>query len=172
LPYQGTIFVTSHEIRSLHVNISCDKSPDLIVDSILEECATDFTVPCDQIADAPTTLSASIVEVDSPIDSRAPTDNIADRIKSCDMASKSNLDHILLVRHDDVLAKISHENSLWSIAITPPMSLSHARNKVAELKCLKSVYAPDFTFNLIGNYGVDKNFLVHKFVSHVITLLV
>jgi hypothetical protein len=42
------------------------------------------------------------------------------------------------------------------------LCLSHARNKIAELKCLKSVYAPEFTFYLIGEYGVDNNFLVHR----------
>ena len=64
--------------------------------------------------------------------------------------------------HADVLAEISHDNYLWSIAIDPPMSLSHARNKIAELTCLETVYAPDFIFNMIGDYGVDNEFLVHR----------
>jgi hypothetical protein len=79
-----------------------------------------------------------------------------------DINNKSDLDHIKLLRHDDVLAKSLHDTSLWSIILDSPLSLSHARNKIAELKCLKSVYAPEFTFNLIGEYGVDNNFLVHR----------
>jgi hypothetical protein len=30
------------------------------------------------------------------------------------------------------------------------------------LSTLKSIYAPKFKFNLIGNYGVDNIFLVHR----------
>jgi hypothetical protein len=74
----------------------------------------------------------------------------------------SELAHIKLIKGHEVLSKISQDNSLWSIVPNPPMSSSHARNKIAELKCLKSVYAPEFTFYLIGEYGVDNNFLVHR----------
>ena len=46
--------------------------------------------------------------------------------------------------------------------LNPPLSLSHARDKIAEITWLKSVYILDFTFNLIGEYGVDNDFLVHR----------
>ena len=45
------------------------------------------------------------------------------------------------------------------------MALSHAKLKIIEITCLKSsqsVCAYNFTFNLIGDYGVNSDFFVHK----------
>ena len=45
------------------------------------------------------------------------------------------------------------------------MPLSHARLKIIEITCLKtlqSVYDYNFTFNLIGDDGVDNEFSVHN----------
>jgi hypothetical protein len=56
-----------------------------------------------------------------------------------DMATKPDLAHIKLVRHDEVKTKIPHDISVWSIKMDPAMSLSHAKCKIAELTCLKSI---------------------------------
>jgi hypothetical protein len=76
-----------------------------------------------------------------------------------------DLDYIQLVKSNEVLNKILHHNSLFSITMDPPLSLQHARDKISEITCLRtfnSVYAPNFQFNLIEDYGVDNNFLVHQ----------
>jgi hypothetical protein len=62
-------------------------------------------------------------------------------------------------------SSVSHANSLFSIILDPPISLPHARDRISEITYLKtfnSVYAPNFKFNFIGDYGVDNIFLVHK----------
>jgi hypothetical protein len=87
---------------------------------------------------------------------------IAVTIEPCDLLVTSDSAHIKLVRHDEVINEFFHDISLWSIKMDPPMSVSQARNKIAEITCLKSVYIHDFTFNLIGDYGVDNDFLVHR----------
>ena len=70
-----------------------------------------------------------------------------------------------MVRNDDFLARLSHANTLFSIPMDPHMSLSHAKNKIAEITCLRTlqnVYAPDFTFQLIGDYDINNEFWVHR----------
>jgi hypothetical protein len=89
-------------------------------------------------------------------------ESVVAKSEPCDKATKPDLDHIKLLCHDVVLAKSLHHTSLWSIQIDPPMSLSHDRNKIAEITCLKSVYILAFTFKLIGDYDVDNNFWVHR----------
>ena len=45
------------------------------------------------------------------------------------------------------------------------MKLSHAMEKVSEIACSKSLvsaYTPGYKFNLIGDYGVDNQFLVYR----------
>jgi hypothetical protein len=44
---------------------------------------------------------------------------------SCDLIFDCSLDHIKLVKFNEVLAVISHANSLFSITMDPPISLSH-----------------------------------------------
>jgi hypothetical protein len=107
-------------------------------------------------------LSAPIINDNYSVDSSASVELNAEN-ETCDLIVEPNLDHIHLVKSNDVLAV--HANSLFSIMMDQPMSLSHARDKIAEITCLstfKSVYAPLFNFNLIGDYGVDNIFLVHR----------
>jgi hypothetical protein len=77
------------------------------------------------------------------------------------LATKSDLDRIFLVRHDEMLAKILHDTSLWFVMMDTLMSLSQVRNKIAEITCLKSEYVSDFTLNLIGDYNIANDFWVH-----------
>ena len=70
-----------------------------------------------------------------------------------------------MVKHDEVLARISHANSLYSVLIDPPMASSHERNNIVEITCLssmKSVDALNLTFNLIGEECIDNEFVVHR----------
>jgi hypothetical protein len=86
----------------------------------------------------------------------------ADEIEPYDLRVKSDLDHIKLVNNYEVMARICHAKSLFYVITDPPLSLSCARDKIAEIPCLKSVYVPNFQFNLIGDYDVEEEFLVHK----------
>ena len=163
----------------IDMNVSCDEKTEIYVGLSVpiaesnscfamnepvemisaENGLCDFAIKSD--LDSPYGLSATIAGFKSYTGISVPS-KIADENEACDMIVQPDWDRIKLVRHDDVLAEISHDNSLWSIAIDPPMSLSHARNKIAELTCLETVYAPNFIFNVIGDYGVDNEFLVHR----------
>jgi hypothetical protein len=185
---KGTDFVPSHDECSIVLDISCaEVTNDLITPSILENNTIDLHVPCDPTTETnailsapidenghgiedcvnaiPTILSASIAEISSSIDMSAQTEITARKNEPCDFIVESNLGHTKLVTNNEELATFFHANSLFSIKMDPPMFLSHARNKIAEITCLrplKSVYAPNFKFNLIGDYGVDNDFLVHE----------
>jgi hypothetical protein len=163
---------------------------DLVTPLVLEDYTTDLHVPCDQTTEICSVLSAHIAHFNSSFNMSAPIEIIADEnelvlkdyvdeirtvlsdpiaeINSstdlcltieintgnepCDMATESEED----------LATISHDTSVWSIKMDPPVSLSHARHKIAEIPCLNSVYVPNFTFTLVGKYDVDNNFWVHR----------
>jgi hypothetical protein len=118
-------------------------------------------VLCDQTTEIDDCLSASIVDSNSCFDT-SETLEISDTENApCDMRFESELDNIKLVHNDEVSAKISQDNSLWSIILDSPISLSDATCNIVELACLKSIYILDFTFNLIGDYGVYNASMVH-----------
>ena len=163
--YKGTDDIPSHEIDLFPGDLdnSCvELSVDLVTPSVVEDSVTDFTLPCDQPREIDDVLSAPLAEINSSFDLIVHNELSVDTNEPLNLLVPPNLDHIKLVRHDDVLAKIAHENSWWSIKLDPPMSLSHARDKIAEITCLNSDYAPNFTFNLIGDYGVVTDFVVHR----------
>ena len=129
----------------------------LITPVVLDNCVANFDKLCHIKTETP------IVKSNSLIDLGAPTELKATKIDPCDLIVQSGLDHIKLVKYDEVLAKISHANSLYSSFLDPLMPLSHATNKIAEITCLssmKSICAPKLTFNLIGKDYVDNEFLV------------
>jgi hypothetical protein len=95
-------------------------------------------VPCNEIIEIPAIFSTPISEVNFSIDVSENNELITATIDPCNLTIKLDLDHIKLIRHDGDLAKISHDNSFWSILMDPPMPLLHARNKIAEITCLGS----------------------------------
>ena len=161
---KGTESISPHETHECRteLNMSCDEADDMITPPILEDIVDDLNLPCDQIPAIRTVLSAPLAEINSSFDLNVHNKLRVDTNGPLDLLVPPDLDHIKLIRHDDVLADISHENSLWSIKLDPPISLSHARIKIAEITWLNSVYTLDFTFNLVGVYGVDNEFLVHR----------
>ena len=163
---KGTDIIAEIDQCPIDLTMPCVEIPvDLHAPHVLDECVADLDSPCAEIISMPTVLSATIAETnsysamsapiaatDSSTDSNAPVEiNVENEL--CDMTTEYDLDHITLVRHDEVVDKIAHDTSLWSIMLDPPMFLSHAKNKIAEITCLKSIYAPDFTFNLVGEIG-------------------
>jgi hypothetical protein len=118
-------------------------------------------VTCVQINEIDSGLSAPSADFNSSIvtgaqieifvDETAPTKLIADANEPCDLVVQPDFDHIQLVKSNEVLARILHDNSLFSITMDLPISLSHARDRISKIICLrsfKSVYAPNFQFHL------------------------
>jgi hypothetical protein len=153
-------------VCSFDLNTSCVvEIPILVTPTKEEECVTELDLPCDKIVELQTIMSAPIAEVNTSIDMSPTNELIAVDTEPCDLTIKSDLDRIVLVRNDEILAKISLDTTLWSITMDPAIPLSHTRHKISEVTCLstlKSIYAPKFKFNLIGDYGVDNIFLVHR----------
>lgn len=79
----------------------------------------------------------------------------------CDELQILNFDHVVLITHKEVLARIPPDDIVLYIMLAEPMSMHSAMNKISELSCLNSsTYAYTFTFNLIGEYSTNENFMV------------
>ena len=116
------------------LSTSCVELPVVLIPHpVLEDIVTDLHIPCGQTIMIPTHLSAPIAEINSYVDISAPSEIIAAANAPRDLPITSDLDHIKLVRHDDAEAINSFQPSLWSIMLDPPMSLSHAMNRIAEI---------------------------------------
>ena len=151
---EGTELVHACEIDQCSINLPTpcvELANDLVTSLDVDKCVVDLVLSRDETIVTPTILSASIATVHSSIDLSAQTENIADENEPCDMPINSDLDHIKLIRHDEVLVQSFYDTCLWYITFDSPISLSHARAKIAEITCVKSVYAPNFQFNLIGD---------------------
>jgi hypothetical protein len=165
---KSNIFVCPHGITVCDDGLDtlCDASSiDLVPRPVIEGVVADLTTSCDQTFDITTTLRAPITKISSFVDLNLHNTKITDENATYYLPPKSDLGHIHLVRHEEDLTRIFHGTSIWSIRMDPPMSLSHARNKISEIACLSSFnsgYTLDFQFVLIRDYGLDKNFLVNK----------
>jgi hypothetical protein len=160
-----TNFVLSHEIDEspVDLNISCAEiENNLLTSLVLDDQATDWYIRCVQVTEKTSVLSAPTTELVSSVDLSTPPEIISDENESCDLIFGSDLNHIKLVSNNEVLARLCQANSLFSVLMDPPISLSHARNKIAEVTCLKSAYVSDFIFNLVGVYNINNAFMVHK----------
>ena len=81
--------------------------------------------------------------------------------KPCDDLQISNSDHVVLITHKEVLAKIPPDNIVSYIMLNEPMSMQCAMVKISEISYVNSsTYAYSFMFNLIGDYSMDEKFLV------------
>jgi hypothetical protein len=164
---KGTSILPTHEIEPCHVaaTIQCvAPRSDLVPPFVLEDRATDLNSLCDQTIETSTILSAPIAETNCYSNLSAP-DDLNVETEPCDFIVESDLDHIKLFIHDEEIARNFHNTSIWSILMDPPMCLSHDRDKISEFTCLSSftsVYTPNFQFLLIGDYGLDNKFFVHK----------
>jgi hypothetical protein len=137
--------------------------------SYMNMCASNYILAYEHkhivegcVNDIPTIFSAPNAEVTPAINMSAQTKILAADNDPCDLIVDSRLDHIKLVMSNEALAMSSHTNSLFSVLMDPPISLSNARDKIDEIPCLKSVYSLDFTFHLVGEYDIDNVFMVHR----------
>jgi hypothetical protein len=79
----------------------------------------------------------------------------------CDNLNISNFDHVVVLTHKEVLARIPSNEIVYSILLNEPLSLCCAMNHVSEISSPNSsTYAYSLNFNLIGDYSLDDNFLV------------
>ena len=121
---KGTNDVTRHEVDLFprDLNNSCVVlHVDLVTPPIFENNISELNLPCDELVDIPAVLSAPITEINYSLDLDlgVPNELNIDTNVSVDLLVTPDLDHIKLVRHDKVLAKISHDASLWSIMMNP-----------------------------------------------------
>jgi hypothetical protein len=73
----------------------------------------------------------------------------------------SNFDHVVVLTHKEVLARIPSNDIVYSIMLKEPLSLRCAMNKISEISYLNSsTHAYCFMFYLIGEYSMNDNFLV------------
>lgn len=144
----------------------------------IDNMPADFSASCDDILYLPTEFSAPCNDIlDLSTQMSAPCDEIttlpAELDESCFKSETSNpsefpvadMRNVKLIKHDDVLAKISIANSLFYVMFDKPIALSSVTDKVAEIPCLKTLDGPNgytYMFNLIGNYGVDEKFHVYQ----------
>jgi hypothetical protein len=86
---------------------------------------------------------------------------------SCDTLINLNFDHVVLMTHKEVLARIPPVDIVYSIMLNEPLSLRCAMNKISDISYLNSsTHAYCFMFNLIGEYSMNDNFLVdHIYIT-------
>jgi hypothetical protein len=79
----------------------------------------------------------------------------------CDNLHISNFDHVVVLTHKEVLARIPSNEIVYSIMLKEPLSLCCAMNKISEISYLNSsTHSYCFMFYLIGGYSMNDNFLV------------
>ncbi|PNT76050.1 hypothetical protein BRADI_1g43423v3 [Brachypodium distachyon] len=141
------------------LNFPCDQRVEL---------SSEFSAPCD-IDDAPTILIAPPVPI-SFYNDRSAQINVKDNEsceeidilsgETCDV-DKFGLGCVELITHG-VIDKDPPINSLCYITLDTPMYLSHAMDKVSELRISKSFTVHGYTIHLIGQHDVNNNILVHE----------
>jgi hypothetical protein len=98
---------------------------------VLDDQATDWHVRCVQLTEKTSALSAPTSALASSVELSAPTKFIAVANILCDLTIEADMDHIKLVKNNEVMARICHAKSLFFVIMDPPMPLSHARNKIS-----------------------------------------
>jgi hypothetical protein len=79
----------------------------------------------------------------------------------CDNLHVLNFDHVVVLTHKEVLARIPLNEIVYSIMLKEPLSLRCATNKISEISYLNSsTHAYYFMFYLIGEYSMNVNFRV------------
>jgi hypothetical protein len=79
----------------------------------------------------------------------------------CDNLHISNFDHVVVLTHKEVIARIPSNEIVYSIMLKEPLSLHCVMNKISEISYLNSsTHAYCFMFNLIGEYSMNVSFLV------------
>jgi hypothetical protein len=81
----------------------------------------------------------------------------------CDSSHILNFDHVVVLTHKEVLARIPSNEIVYSIMLNEHLSLSCVMNKISEISYLNScTHAYCFMFHLIGEYSMNDNFLVDQ----------
>ena len=73
----------------------------------------------------------------------------------------TNFEHVVMITHKEVLAKIPPVNVVSSIMLDEPISVQCAMNRISEISYVNSsTYVPGFTFHLVGDYNMNEIFMV------------
>jgi hypothetical protein len=85
----------------------------------------------------------------------------------CDNLHISKFDHVIVLTHKEVLARIPSNEIVYSIMLKEPLSLHCAMNKISEISYFNSsTHSYCFMFYLIGEYSMNDNFFVdHIFIT-------
>src|SRR3954464_4578826 len=68
----------------------------------------------------------------------------------CDSLPNSHFDHVVLITHKEILARIPPTEIVYSIMLNEPMNMSCVVDRISEISYLNSsTYSPYFIFNLI-----------------------
>jgi hypothetical protein len=151
---KGIDFVPPHDVDKCHVdlNISCvEIENNLLTPLVLDDQATDWHVRSVQLTEKTSVFSAPTSELASSVELSAPSKLIADVKALCDLTIESDLDHIKMVKTNEVLATILHARSLFSVMMDPPMSLSHADGP---FKVTEKINDNTYKFELSVDFGM------------------
>jgi hypothetical protein len=124
----------------------------------------------------PTTYEQHVIDIGTDLELQPATTEFCESItlpdNSCDLHCTiisvpcakliiSNFDHVVLITHKEVLARIPSVDIVCSIMLNKPINFSFAMNKISEISYLNSsTYSYCFMFNLIGEYSMNGYFLV------------
>ena len=115
-----------------------------VIDLMLQQ---DIEQPCEYIPAVVQSIDFPYVALNEP----------------CADMNSHNFAHVELITHKEVLDRISPADALCYIMLNEPVSLECAMEKVFELSSLISLSCTyTYYFKLIGNYGVDNQFLVYR----------
>jgi hypothetical protein len=77
----------------------------------------------------------------------------------CDELQISNFDHVVLITHKEVLARIPPDDIVSYIMLNERINLRCAMDKISEISHVNSsIYAFSFMFHFIGDYSMDEKF--------------
>jgi hypothetical protein len=130
----------------------------------------------------PTTSEEPVIAIGTVLELQSAMENFCEStpllVPSCDLSCttvsapcytllNSNFDHVVLMTHKEVLARIQPVHIVYSIMLNKPINLTCAMNKISEISYLNSsTYAYCFTFNLVGEYIMSDDFLVdHIYIT-------
>ena len=73
----------------------------------------------------------------------------------------STFEHVVLITHKEVLAKIPPVDIAYSIMLNEPITVQCAMNTISAILYVNSsTFTSCFTLNLVGNYGMNEIFMV------------
>ena len=167
------VIISAPSVVSCHMQVAFEEREP----PILQPASPNHALSLEDDVLVPTTLEENAIDIGIDLEPQpARTTTFCEStpllVDSCDLTSTntsepcaelqlSNFDHVVLITHKEVLARIPPADIVCSIMLNKPLSLSCAMNKISEISYVNSsTYGCSFTFNLIGDYSMHENFMV------------